>query len=304
MTFVGEADNDIRKFAKDRALMGESVIILSDDASLILGLPSRVKVASQSRLSLRKYVFNPATPPKVVLFGSIPKIGQYCSQLGCALESFGLSPVSRRSAFVFFPEDLLDIAALLGGEHTWVDHAKNSSPFDCVEFASDFLLQQASPLRNEKKPLRNLLVAAALVAAALQRYTRDRRIDAMDAMMCGLKQTAAAMIEIHQDAKKKRYQNKNLKRVNDTSSTSNLALEREFGLRRGNRPRTPTGCSVDEFNKLEIDFSKVQGTLKVSQVSLSFLILGVLEKISFTICSRLMQSLDEMATRSLLTFSC
>ena len=138
-----------------------------------------------------------------------PSIGQYCTQLGCALDSFDLSPACvSKKCDRFLSRKSFWHSCVAGRREHIVRPPPDFFQFDCIDLASDLLLQQASPrLRIEKEPLKSLLVVAVLVTAALQRYKgRNHKIVAMNAMMRSLKQTAAAMIEIHQAAKDKRYQ--------------------------------------------------------------------------------------------------
>ena len=48
----GEADVEIRRLCRELIANGDDVIVLSNDASLILGIPDTVYVANASKLSL------------------------------------------------------------------------------------------------------------------------------------------------------------------------------------------------------------------------------------------------------------
>lgn len=48
----GEADVEIRRLCRELTANGDDVIVLSNDASLIVGIPDSVYVASASKLSL------------------------------------------------------------------------------------------------------------------------------------------------------------------------------------------------------------------------------------------------------------
>ena len=49
---TGEADAEIRRLCRELVANGDDVIVLSNDASLIVGIPDSVYVANASKLSL------------------------------------------------------------------------------------------------------------------------------------------------------------------------------------------------------------------------------------------------------------
>mmetsp|Transcript_14382 Transcript_14382/g.19699 ORF Transcript_14382/g.19699 Transcript_14382/m.19699 type:complete len:910 (-) Transcript_14382:129-2858(-) len=180
VTAVEEADDFIRDFCNERILNApqQSLIILSNDASLILGLSGRVHIVSPSRLELRQRdTFESTDLP--VLFGAVIPVAKICDTIAqvsiYALESLGnplnnpllqFMRTNRISSSV-----LLMVSCILGGEYRSVDFDDLGSkpfgaddPYGVIIFISNFIFEFDSSLRQrENRKLCGLVCATITV---------------------------------------------------------------------------------------------------------------------------------------------
>lgn len=156
----GEADHAIRKVTREKIALNEKVIILSDDASLILGVPLTVCIASPSRLSLRRS----NNTSRIQLFGPIIPIETFVTELRrvtmarIVVKDKILSSFAKKNPIT--ESMLVHIAALLGGDHDNCDFEKDSNPFIMNKFLSKLFLEHKidDDIKNDR-----LIAAAAIV---------------------------------------------------------------------------------------------------------------------------------------------
>lgn len=163
----GEADQAIRRMSLEKIALKEEVIILSDDASLILGIPFTAAIASPTRLSLRKLphaASNLVDSGRIQLFGPIFSIQQFVTALHrAALERIKVDDKNLKTFAkeCLITEDMLvHIAALLGGDHDNCDFDIESNPFIMNKFLSKLFLKHGT---NDDTKDDRLIAAAALV---------------------------------------------------------------------------------------------------------------------------------------------
>lgn len=153
-----EADVLIRQLCIDLVANGEEVVVFSNDASLIVGVPDTVKLFCPRRCTLvhsdhvnGSLLKGPLVPIHLALrslnnflFTKFPNLGDFHNKYGCKLSEWSLVLIS----------------ALLWGEdlREWVQ--KDKDPFQLIVFMNSFL---SSYNLTENKPLVNLISASALV---------------------------------------------------------------------------------------------------------------------------------------------
>jgi len=159
----GEADPEIRRFAKDKCKSGR-VMILSGDASLIVGLPSRCELISPFSLCVsidqygKKSLYGRPMPLHRWIIQLNNEVDKLVQSLGNEIITNGISLVGLTD------EDIVGLAALSGGELVVINDQTLPSLLDFTCFMTNYLLPYNHGLRKNKK-LCELVVRALLLRA-------------------------------------------------------------------------------------------------------------------------------------------
>jgi hypothetical protein len=168
-----EADSDIRILARKLVAAGKEVVIMSNDASLVLGVPSCVRLLSPTRCQLNEI---PGLSDTFVIHGPCPSVQSIIDALNWYIFS-RFQHCMYNTEHRLNPSSLCLVAALLGGEEDFISPAND--PFNMVKLVSVFLfnhhsMAETDPMRPSK--VRLLIAASLLVITASQQMWLGQEI--------------------------------------------------------------------------------------------------------------------------------
>ena len=169
-----EADSEIRKFARkflssaDDPDYAQEVIIMSEDASLLIGIHGNVSMTNPRYLTLKTkatVLYESATASAVdstlvsmsitVLNGPIIRISNFISILIKECKEYVLYNKLKNSIeyndFTIGTKSLTLIFALIDGNHSHDDHDKDSNPFNLIRFIAYLSLPSDAEYDDFKK---------------------------------------------------------------------------------------------------------------------------------------------------------
>ena len=154
ITADGEADSEVRKFARGKLALGNTVYIMSGDASLLLGLDPALNVFA---IGLDSLSITQNVPYS--LTGKLYRLRTVLARLGLqANDVLNSNDIPRDSAVT--GDMLVYVAALLGGETSFIRRGNHDQPYPILMYIKKVLPRYEGP----KLPFKTQIFYVAVVA--------------------------------------------------------------------------------------------------------------------------------------------